>query len=139
MHKLLRLPALIFAFAACLSTNSHAQTETQSSMSESPRLTIERLFQSPSLSGPSAQGVKFSPDGRRVTFLKSRENDGARYDLWQFDVATGEQSMLVDSLLLEPEEVELSEEEIALRERRRKSLSAWQLCELHPRWRCHRH
>ncbi|MAI89199.1 S9 family peptidase [Ponticaulis sp.] len=88
-------------------------------MSESPRLTIERLFQSPSLSGPSAQGVKFSPDGRRVTFLKSRENDGARYDLWQFDVATGEQSMLVDSLLLEPEEVELSEEEIALRERRR--------------------
>jgi len=82
-------------------------------------LTIERLFASPSLSGPTPTGVKYSPDGSRVTFLKAREDEGARYDLWQFDVATGEQSLLVDSKLLEPEEVELSEEEKALRERRR--------------------
>ncbi|MEO0786091.1 MAG: S9 family peptidase, partial [Pseudomonadota bacterium] len=51
--------------------------------------------------------------------LKAREDDAARFDLWQFDVATGEPSMLVDSTLLEPEEVELSEEEKALRERKR--------------------
>ena len=84
-----------------------------------PELTIERLFASPSLNGPSPRGVKFSPDGKRVTFLKAREEDQSRFDLWQFDVATGEQSMLVDSTLLEPEEVELSEEEKALRERKR--------------------
>jgi dipeptidyl-peptidase-4 len=65
--------------------------------------------------------VKYSPDARRVTFLKARKDDSSRYDLWQFDVETGEQSMLVDSTLLEPEEVELSEEEKALRERRRIS------------------
>lgn len=82
-------------------------------------LTIERLFASPSLSGPAPTGVKYSPDGKRVTFLKAREDEGNRFDLWQFDVTTGEQSLLVDSKLLEPEEVELSEEEKALRERKR--------------------
>lgn len=82
-------------------------------------LTIERLYASPSLSGPTPSGVKYSPDGKRVTFLKARADEAARFDLWQFDVATGEQSMLVDSKLLEPEEVELSEEEKALRERKR--------------------
>lgn len=82
-------------------------------------LTIERLFASPSLSGPAPTGVQYSPDGKRVTFLKAREDEGNRFDLWQFDVATGEQSLLVDSKLLEREEVELSEEEKALRERKR--------------------
>lgn len=82
-------------------------------------LTIERLFASPSLSGPTPSGVKYSPDGKRVTFLKAREEESDRFDLWQFDVATGEQSMLVDSKILEPEDVELSEEEKALRERKR--------------------
>ncbi|MGB3626310.1 MAG: DPP IV N-terminal domain-containing protein [Henriciella sp.] len=81
--------------------------------------TLERLYASPSLNGPSPAGVKYSPDGSRVTFLKARESDSSRYDLWQFDVVTGEQSMLVDSTLLQPEEVELSEEEKALRERKR--------------------
>ena len=88
-------------------------------MVEQKPLTIERLFASPSLSGSTPSGIKYSPEGKRVTFLKALDNDGSRYDLWQFDVATGEQSMLVDSKLLEPEEVELSEEEKALRERKR--------------------
>ncbi|MEO0882894.1 MAG: DPP IV N-terminal domain-containing protein [Pseudomonadota bacterium] len=82
-------------------------------------LPLERLFQSPSLSGPTPRALAFSPDGTKVTFLKPREEDGARLDLWAFDVATGEASMLVDSTLLEPEEVELSEQEKALRERQR--------------------
>ena len=86
---------------------------------EPAKLSLERLFASPSLSGSNPRGVKYSPDGKRVTFIKSRTDDSARYDLWQFDVATGEQSLLVDSTLLEPEEVELSEEEKALRERKR--------------------
>lgn len=82
-------------------------------------LTLERLYAAPDLSGPKPSGVKYSPDGQRVTFLKARADEGDRYDLWQFDVTSGEQSMLVDSKLLEPEEVELSEQEKALRERKR--------------------
>ena len=81
-------------------------------------LTLERIYQGASLSGPVPEGIKYSPDGKRVTFLRDADGDG-RYDLWQFDVETGEPSLLLDSRLLEPEEVELSEEEKALRERKR--------------------
>jgi dipeptidyl-peptidase-4 len=119
MMKRFLLPAAALAASACAAPLAQTlPTETNIMVDQEP-LTIERLFASPSLSGPTPTGVKYSPDGSRVTFLKAREDEGARYDLWQFDVATGEQSQLVDSKLLEPEEVELSEEEKALRERRR--------------------
>lgn len=82
-------------------------------------LPLERLYASPALTGPTPLNVKYSPDSNRVTFLKARQDDHNRFDLWQLDVATGEQSLLVDSGLLEPVEVELSEAEKALRERKR--------------------
>lgn len=88
-------------------------------MTDAPRLTPERLYASPALSGTPPRAVRFSPDGKRVTFLKPRAEESARYDLWQFDVASGAQSMLVDSALVDPDGLELSEEEKALRERKR--------------------
>ena len=119
MHKLFTLPAFLLLCAVSMSTHAETPTDTGNLMTDQPRLSLERLYASPSLNGPTAKGVKFSPDGARVTFQKAREDDASRFDLWQFDVATGEQSLLVDSKLLEPEEVELSEEEKALRERKR--------------------
>ena len=123
MLKQILLPALAIFSAAISGTPALAQTEITPAMpapeSGAPRLTIDRLYASPSLNGPAPRGVKFSPDGKRVTFLKGRAEDAARFDLWQFDVATGEQSLLVDSSILEPEDVQLSEEEKALRERKR--------------------
>ena len=88
-------------------------------MAHTPRLTTERLYASPALSGPSPRAVRFSPDGRRVTFLRPREEDLSRHDLWQFDARTGESSLLVDSSSVDPDDAELPEEEKALRERRR--------------------
>ena len=82
-------------------------------------LTPERLYASPSLSGPAPRGVKFSPDGKRVTFLKGRLDEQDRLDLWQFDVQTGVQSQLINSRILQPNDAELSEAEKALRERKR--------------------
>jgi len=114
--SLLGLAAALLS-STCAAPGALAQPEQDSMASE--ELTIERLYASPSLNGPSPTGIKYSPDGKRVTFLKAREDDASRYDLWQFDVETGQPSMLVDSTLLEPEEVELSEEEKALRERKR--------------------
>jgi dipeptidyl-peptidase-4 len=104
---------LACAFPAC------SDTAPASLMPDPSRLTLERLYASPSLSGPSPRGVRFSPDGKRVTFLKPRADDLSRFDLWQFDVATGAQSMLVDSALVDPQDTELAEAEKALRERRR--------------------
>ena len=113
------LRPILVAAAALFALPAHAQTEAPQEPMTSKELTIERLYASPSLNGPSPTGVKYSPDGKRVTFLKAREDDSSRYDLWSFDVETGEQAMLVDSTLLEPDEVELSEEDKALRERKR--------------------
>ncbi|AXE66394.1 peptidase S9 [Hyphomonas sp. CACIAM 19H1] len=100
---------------------AHARTPQQDTprMTDAPRLTPERLYASPSLSGSTPRAVRFSPDGKRVTFLKPRAEESARYDLWQFDVATGAQSLLVDSTAVDPADAELSEEEKALRERKR--------------------
>lgn len=108
-----------FLLTGC-AVNSNLIDGSSTAVPNSPStLTIERLFSSPSLSGEKPRGVKFSPDGQRVTFLKGRADDLSRFDLWAFDVSTGQQSLLVDSRLLEPEDVNLSEEEKALRERKR--------------------
>ncbi len=60
-------------------------------------LTLERVFASPSLSGPTPRALKLSPDGRTATLLKPRPDDRDRYDLWAVDVASGQTRMLVDS------------------------------------------
>ena len=105
--------------APTLQTGDAARAAATEKPAHVNTLPLERLFQSPSLTGPSPRALAFSPDGSLVTFLKPRESDSAQLDLWAFDVASGESFMLVDSTLLEPEEVELSEEEKALRERQR--------------------
>lgn len=111
-----------FTLAGCAAGQAaHARPPQQDTprMTDAPRLTPERLYASPSLSGSTPRAVRFSPDGKRVTFLKPRAEESARYDLWQFDVATGAQSLLVDSAAIDPADAELSEEEKALRERKR--------------------
>ncbi|HET7282758.1 MAG TPA: S9 family peptidase, partial [Sphingomicrobium sp.] len=60
-------------------------------------LTIERVFDSPSLSGPVPRLPKLSRDGRYLAVLRNRPEDLQRYDLWAFDRQTGKWSMLVDS------------------------------------------
>jgi len=83
-------------------------------------LTIERMTASPSISGPSVQGLKMSPDGKRITFLRGKETNASQLDLWQFDVETGTSHLLVDSnILLGGGEEVLSEEEKQRRERNR--------------------
>ena len=107
--------------AACQSAPSQSPSSMEiTPLTEAPdSLPLERLYASPSLAGPVARMVKYSPDGKRVTFLKSRPEDQSRFDLWQYDLETGEQSMLVNSSLLEPHPVELSDAEKDLRERKR--------------------
>ena len=81
-------------------------------------LTLERVFASPSLSGPSPRMPKLSPDGRLATLLRNRADDKDRYDLWAVDTATGQARMLVDSARIGTG-AEISEEEKMRRERAR--------------------
>lgn len=87
-------------------------------MTDTPDLTLERVFASPSLEGASPRKAKLSPDGRFLTLLRNREDDKDRYDLWGFDRESGEWVMLVDSEQLGTGR-ELGEEEKMQRERAR--------------------
>ncbi|MEM1381147.1 MAG: S9 family peptidase [Pseudomonadota bacterium] len=114
MRQTARMKRIALAASALVSTALFAQPTAYAE-----KLTLQRLFDSPGLAGPSPRSLAYSPDGSMVTFLKPRDDDAERLDLWAFDVETGEATMLVDSKTLEPDDFELSEEEKALRERKR--------------------
>ena len=104
-------PSLL-AITACLALSSPALAD---------KLTPERVFADPSLSGPTAKGVALSPDGKRVTYLKGKAEAANVQDLWAADVKGGEPYRLIDSAALSSGAKELSEAEKARRERARVS------------------
>lgn len=83
------------------------------------KLTLEAITGDAPLSGPTLLKPQIAPDGSRVTFLRGKDNDRNRLDLWAFDVATGASALLVDSSDVLPGEEVLSDEEKARRERQR--------------------
>lgn len=82
-------------------------------------LTLEALTGDAPLSGPTLVKPKIAPDGSRVTFLRGKESDRFELDLWEYNVASGETRLLVDSQIVLPGEEVLSDEEKARRERQR--------------------
>ncbi|WP_019029467.1 S9 family peptidase [Colwellia piezophila] len=82
-------------------------------------LTIERIYSSPSLNGQTPKSLKFSPDGTRVTYLQGKAEDLHRYDLWEYNLTSKENKLLVDSQSLFSGTETLSDEEKARRERQR--------------------
>ena len=53
------------------------------------RLTVERLFSNPPLTGHMPRQVRVSPDGRFASFLRTADDDRERLDLWGADLAAG--------------------------------------------------
>jgi dipeptidyl-peptidase 4 len=82
-------------------------------------LTIDRLFDAPALAGPTIMGLKISPDGSRVTYLKGKAEDKDRLDLWEYNIHDKQARVLVDSKALAPKQEKLSDEELGRRERQR--------------------
>jgi dipeptidyl-peptidase-4 len=82
-------------------------------------LTIDRLFDAPPLSGATISGLKFSPDGSRITFLRGNPADKDRLDLWQFTLADQRLQPLVEADVLQGKALALSDEERSRRERQR--------------------
>ena len=114
MRKIILVSAL-----ALTAGSAWAQSSTPSS--DPAVLTPERVFSSPSLNGPVAQGVSLSPDGELVAFLRAREDDVSVLDLWAAPTGEGEAFKLIDARALVPDAGELSEAEKARRERMRIS------------------
>jgi dipeptidyl-peptidase-4 len=82
-------------------------------------LTLEALTGDAPLSGPTLTKPKVAPDGSRVTFLRGKQSDRFKLDLWEYHVASGETRLLVDSQVVLPGDEVLSDEEKARRERQR--------------------
>ena len=113
----MKLPAIVISAVAALVACSANGESTASE--ETAILEIERLYAAPDLDGPAPRGVKISPDSSRVTFLKGKETDPLQMDLWEFNLADEDMRLLVDSTALVGGEEDLSDEELARRERLR--------------------
>lgn len=83
------------------------------------RLTLEALTGDAPLSGPSLLKPKVAPDGGKVGFLRGKQRDRNRLDLWAYDIASGKTALLVDSDDVLPGAETLSDAEKARRERQR--------------------
>jgi dipeptidyl-peptidase-4 len=84
------------------------------------RLTVERVFSDPNLSGPTPIRLDFSPDGRTITYLRPKDENDEILDLWVYDVDADRHAPLVRTEeLLPPDQIEISEQEAAHRERMR--------------------
>ena len=73
-------------------------TAIASSSAMAEKLTIERIFAAPDLSGPSLRSPQVSPDGHLVTYLRGKDSNKDRLDLWAYDVRARKHRLLVDSL-----------------------------------------
>ena len=108
----------LLLLTACSSPGPVTQSTLDPSANH-PKLTIERLFDDPDLNGPSPRALTVSPDGQRVTYLKEKDTDFLRLDLWEFDLSSGKNRILVDSNDFLKGEENLSSEEKGRRERLR--------------------
>ncbi|MGO1891752.1 MAG: DPP IV N-terminal domain-containing protein [Luteimonas sp.] len=113
MRRLLAAATLMIVSAAA--ANAAPDTPT----AESGRLTLEAITGDAPLAGPTLRRPQVAPDGSRVTFLRGRDEDRNRLDLWEYHIESGQTRMLVDSSVVLPGEEALSDEEKARRERQR--------------------
>jgi len=67
------------------------------------------------------RSFEISPDGARVTFLRSKAGDDPVNRLWELDVATGTERLVADPVALGADEENLPPEERARRERVREN------------------
>jgi dipeptidyl-peptidase-4 len=81
------------------------------------KLTLERVFADPDLSGPRARLVKLAPDGSAVTFLRAKAGDQRQTDLWIARLDGAPPRLIIDGAALAPKGTALSEAEKSRRER----------------------
>ncbi len=82
------------------------------------RLTAERLFSDPPLTGALPRDVRVAPDGRFLTCLRVADDDRERVDLWGADLARGTLQCWLNATRLPGAEAP-SADERAERERKR--------------------
>ncbi len=84
------------------------------------RLTVERVFSDPPLSGPTPGTFTILGRGEWVAYLANPPDSRERLDLYGYHVTTHQTRRLVDASTLEQDSQALTDEEKAQRERRRQ-------------------
>jgi dipeptidyl-peptidase-4 len=93
---LLAIGFLLLLEISILAPFCFAQTTTDTS--HPGDLTVQRIFDSPSLSGHLNSGLAWAPDGKRLSYVNtSGSGKGAKHELWVVDAATGQRSVLITS------------------------------------------
>jgi dipeptidyl-peptidase-4 len=68
----------------------------QSSASPAKELTVERIYSAPSLSGHLTDGIEWTPDSKRISFIaRSGSGPDSSVEMWAMDRVTGERKVLV--------------------------------------------
>jgi len=65
----------------------------------SKQLTIEGIFAEGGLTGRAPEGIEWSPDGTKISYVQ-RDDSGEHGELWYVDTATGERKVLVSEAKL---------------------------------------
>ncbi len=85
--KIWHVSVLICAILAAVSLLAQQQPTPN-------KLTIEAIFAEGGITGRAPEGVKWSPDGSKLSYLQ-REDSGERAALYSIDLATGKSGILV--------------------------------------------
>lgn len=88
------------------------------------KLTVERAFAAPGLSGEDVQGLQLSPDGRSIAFLRPAGKDGKATALWIMPAKGGKTRRLLDSRTLSVAPVAMTEQLMKFLERRHLTAGA---------------
>lgn len=93
MHRTSRFFLLFFS---CLPLFFAAALPTLAQTAAGKPLTVERIYSGPSLSGSLTQGIEWTPDGTRISYLRQnpQSSDGGE-ELWTMDASTGERKVVV--------------------------------------------
>ncbi len=123
MRRILFTAIGLAVLTACAPQTQPGEGATPASPVDEAALSISDVYGSISLSGATPRGLRFSPDGQRVSFLRPRVEDRTVTDLWAMDLNDGRTYRLVRAEDLTEGERELSEAEIQFRERARITTS----------------
>jgi dipeptidyl-peptidase-4 len=95
-RRVIYIFALLLLVHGVSSLEVSAQEQAQTN-EPAKKLTLDRLFSSPSLGGSLVHGVQWTPDGKRISYFHP-SSGGA--ELWVLDVQSGKRAPLVGAKLL---------------------------------------
>jgi dipeptidyl-peptidase-4 len=103
--------SFLFGTLACVVCAAHPAAAAQepspplpASAQVASKLTVDRIYGEPSLSGHPADGLAWARNGKQISFFKSAGVGGgpeAKKELWTMDAASGKSRLLVSSEKLE--------------------------------------